>query len=127
MGIVHQVNLEDLARVVVLDEASGGAVAIREHAVGTDSHTTMGDGLGVVGRGVGGSRRGGDARPAAVDVDPQVLGVRLGGWAAGKGRCDPFRADHHQRLRKHGVVGKFVEFYGDGLAHFNDRLLRDAR
>ena len=117
-GIVHQVNLEYLARVVVLDEGAGGAVAYPDTLVGTDSHTTMVNGLGVVGWGVGGIEAEAAmlGQPLSMLI-PQVLGVKLVGRLPEGTTATDLVLTITERLRKHGVVGKFVEFYGEGLAH----------
>src|SRR5262249_39733218 len=113
-GIVHQVNLEYLARVVFVDEAGR---AYPDTLVGTDSHTTMINGLGVLGWGVGGI-----AAAAAMLVQPvsmlvpQVVGFKLTGRLAEGATATDLVLTVTQLLRKKGVVGKFVEFYGEGLA-----------
>src|SRR4029077_18987159 len=116
-GIVHQVNLEYLARVVVADETSNGAVAYPDTLVGTDSHTTMINGLGVVGWGVGGI----EAEAAmlgqpTVMLVPQVVGFRLHGALASGATATDVVLTVTQMRGKMGVVGKFVEFFGPGLA-----------
>jgi aconitate hydratase len=115
-GIVHQVNLEYLARVVVLDTASGQAVAYPDTLVGTDSHTTMVNGLGVVGWGVGGIEAEAAmlGQPISMLIPP-VLGFRLTGAMLEGATATDLVLTITERLRKHGVVGKFVEFYGPGL------------
>jgi aconitate hydratase len=118
-GIVHQVNLEYLARVVISDEAKGGApVAYPDTLVGTDSHTTMINGLGVVGWGVGGIEAEAAmlGQPISMLIPP-VLGFRLIGSLPEGATATDLVLTITERLRKHGVVGKFVEFYGPGLAH----------
>ena len=113
-GIVHQVNLEYLAKVVQVRDG----VAFPDSLVGTDSHTTMINGLGVVGWGVGGI----EAEACMLGqpiymVTPQVVGFRLHGQLAGRIDRDRSGAGGHaDSLRSHGVVEKFVEFYGEGLA-----------
>src|SRR5439155_8262895 len=116
-GIVHQVNLEYLARVVVKDDGAGGPVAYPDTLVGTDSHTTMINGLGVVGWGVGGIEAEAAmlGQPISMLVPP-VLGVRLNGALAPGATATDLVLTMTERLRKHGVVGKFVEFFGPGLA-----------
>jgi aconitate hydratase len=116
-GIVHQVNLEYLARVVVSDEAKGG-VAYPDTLVGTDSHTTMINGLGVVGWGVGGIEAEAAmlGQPISMLI-PRVLGFRLTGDLPEGATATDLVLTITERLRKVGVVGKFVEFYGPGLAH----------
>ena len=117
-GIVHQVNLEYLARVVVKDDGAGGPVAYPDTLVGTDSHTTMINGLGVVGWGVGGIEAEAAmlGQPISMLVPP-VLGVRLNGALAPGATATDLVLTMTERLRKHGVVGKFVEFFGEGLGH----------
>ena len=115
-GIVHQVNLEYLARVVSTRADDGRTIAFPDTLVGTDSHTTMINGLGVLGWGVGGI----EAEAAMLGqplymVTPQVVGFRLtGGLAEGVTATD-LVLTVTQQLRKKGVVEKFVEFYGPGL------------
>jgi aconitate hydratase len=117
-GIVHQVNLEYLARVVCLDEKDGQTSAYPDTLVGTDSHTTMINGLGVVGWGVGGIEAEAAmlGQPISMLI-PQVLGVRLVGTMPEGATATDLVLTITERLRKHGVVGKFVEFYGQGLEH----------
>ena len=114
-GIVHQVNLEYLARVVFQDEQTGQAYP--DTLVGTDSHTTMINGLGVLGWGVGGIEAEaamlGQPLPMLI---PPVLGVRLHGELPEGATATDLVLTVTQLLREHGVVGKFVEFYGAGLA-----------
>jgi aconitate hydratase len=106
MGICHQVNLEYLARVVFTTEVGGELTAYPDTLVGTDSHTTMINGLGVLGWGVGGIEAEAAMLGQAVSMlVPQVVGFRLLG-----------KLTITQALRKLGVVGKFVEFYGPGVA-----------
>src|SRR5262249_27850829 len=117
-GIVHQVNLEYLARVVVSVNSAEGALAYPDTLVGTDSHTTMVNGLGVVGWGVGGfeaeaARLG---QPISMLI-PRVLGFRLTGTMLEGATATDLVLTITERLRKYGVVGKFVEFYGPGLEH----------
>jgi aconitate hydratase len=115
-GIVHQVNLEYLARVVFKADRNGDAWAYPDTLVGTDSHTTMVNGLGVVGWGVGGIEAEAAmlGQPISMLIPP-VLGFRLyGNLPAGTTATD-LVLTVTERLRKHGVVGKFVEFYGPGL------------
>jgi aconitate hydratase len=117
-GIVHQVNLEYLARVVMSKERADGIEAYPDTVVGTDSHTTMVNGLGVVGWGVGGI----EAEAAMLGIPsslliPPVLGVKLSGRLATGTTATDLVLTVTERLRKHGVVGKFVEFYGSGLEH----------
>jgi aconitate hydratase len=115
-GIVHQVNLEYLARVVVLDTAGGRGVAYPDTLVGTDSHTTMVNGLGVVGWGVGGIEAEAAmlGQPISMLIPP-VLGFRLTGAMLEGATATDLVLTITERLRKQGVVGKFVEFYGPGL------------
>jgi aconitate hydratase len=115
-GIVHQVNLEYLARVVCSDEKDGQTLAYPDTLVGTDSHTTMVNGLGVVGWGVGGIEAEAAmlGQPISMLI-PQVLGVRLSGVMPEGTTATDLVLTITERLRKHGVVGKFVEFYGPGL------------
>ena len=117
-GIVHQVNLEYLARVVVTDDRRDGAFAYPDTLVGTDSHTTMVNGLGVVGWGVGGIEAEAAmlGQPISMLI-PQVLGFRLTGAMLEGATATDLVLTITERLRKHGVVGKFVEFYGPGLEH----------
>ncbi len=117
-GIVHQVNLEYLARVVVSDETTAGLVAYPDTLVGTDSHTTMVNGLGVVGWGVGGIEAEAAmlGQPISMLI-PQVLGFRLTGAMLEGATATDLVLTITERLRKHGVVGKFVEFFGPGLEH----------
>jgi aconitate hydratase len=115
-GIVHQVNLEYLARVVVSDRAADGVVAYPDTLVGTDSHTTMINGLGVVGWGVGGIEAEAAmlGQPISMLIPP-VLGFRLTGAMLEGATATDLVLTITERLRKHGVVGKFVEFFGPGL------------
>src|SRR5207237_1373118 len=117
-GIVHQVNLEYLARVIMSADTADGTFAYPDTLVGTDSHTTMVNGLGVVGWGVGGI----EAEAAMLGqpistLIPQVLGFRLVGEMLEGATATDLVLTITERLRKHGVVGKFVEFYGPGLEH----------
>jgi len=117
-GIVHQVNIEHLARVVFDEQVDGRTVAYPDSVYGTDSHTTMVNGLGVVGWGVGGIEAEAAmlGQPSSMLI-PQVLGVRLTGRMARGTTATDLVLTITERLRKHGVVGKFVEFFGEGLAH----------
>src|SRR5262245_12950835 len=117
-GIVHQVNLEYLARVVVSDETPDGTVAYPDTLVGTDSHTTMINGLGVVGWGVGGIEAEAAmlGQPISMLI-PQVLGFRLTGTMLEGATATDLVLTITEKLRKVGVVGKFVEFFGPGLEH----------
>ena len=114
-GIVHQVNLEHLARVVFVDEARG--VAYPDTLVGTDSHTTMVNGLGVLGWGVGGIEAEAAmlGQPVSMLI-PQVVGFELGGRLPEGATATDLVLRVTEMLREHGVVGKFVEFFGEGLA-----------
>ena len=115
-GIVHQVNLEYLARVVFTDE-SRKPQAYPDTLVGTDSHTTMINGLGVLGWGVGGIEAEAAllGQPVSMLV-PQVVGFRLTGKLAEGATATDLVLTVTEMLRKKGVVGKFVEFYGPGIA-----------
>src|ERR1700726_3554521 len=117
-GIVHQVNLEYLARVVVSDETADGVLAYPDTLVGTDSHTTMVNGLGVVGWGVGGIEAEAAmlGQPISMLIPP-VLGFRLTGAMLEGTTATDLVLTITERLRRHGVVGKFVEFFGSGLEH----------
>ncbi|HEY8521351.1 MAG TPA: aconitate hydratase AcnA [Gammaproteobacteria bacterium] len=115
-GIVHQVNLEYLARVVFEAEQDGERVLYPDTLVGTDSHTTMINGLGVLGWGVGGI----EAEAAMLGqpitmLIPQVIGFELRGRLAEGATATDLVLTVTEMLRKKGVVGKFVEFFGDGL------------
>ncbi len=115
-GIVHQVNLEYLARVVFVDDALGQAYP--DTLVGTDSHTTMINGLGVLGWGVGGIEAEAAmlGQPMSMLI-PQVLGFELTGELQEGATATDLVLTVTEMLRRHGVVGKFVEFYGHGLAN----------
>ena len=116
-GIVHQVNLEYLARVIVHQgEGHPDAAAYPDTLVGTDSHTTMVNGLGVVGWGVGGIEAEAAmlGQPISMLI-PKVLGFRLTGTMLEGATATDLVLTITERLRKHGVVGKFVEFFGPGL------------
>ena len=117
-GIVHQVNLEHLARVVFTKDVDGGAVAYPDSLVGTDSHTTMINGLGVLGWGVGGIEAEAAmlGQPIAMLV-PQVVGFKLEGKLREGATATDAVLTITEMLRKKGVVEKFVEFYGPGLDH----------
>jgi aconitate hydratase len=118
MGICHQVNLEYLARVVFTkNEADGSVVAYPDTVVGTDSHTTMINGLGVLGWGVGGIEAEAAmlGQPVSMLV-PQVVGFRLSGKLKEGTTATDLVLTVTEALRKHGVVGKFVEFYGPGIS-----------
>jgi aconitate hydratase len=116
-GICHQVNLEYLAQTVWTNEDEGQAVAYPDTVVGTDSHTTMVNGLAVLGWGVGGI----EAEAAMLGqpipmLIPEVIGFRLDGRLPDGATATDLVLTVTQMLRKKGVVGKFVEFYGPGLA-----------
>ncbi|MCC5794823.1 MAG: aconitate hydratase AcnA [Chromatiales bacterium] len=117
-GIVHQVNLEYLARVVFVREQDGRRLAYPDTCVGTDSHTTMINGLGVLGWGVGGieAEAGMLGQPVTMLI-PEVIGVRLTGQLREGTTATDLVLTVTELLRKRGVVGKFVEFFGDGLAN----------
>jgi aconitate hydratase len=117
-GIVHQVNLEYLARVVFEKEAAGTVQAYPDTLVGTDSHTTMINGLGVLGWGVGGIEAEAAmlGQPISMLI-PQVVGFRLHGNLPEGATATDLVLMVVEMLRKEGVVGKFVEFFGDGLDH----------
>jgi aconitate hydratase len=116
-GIVHQVNLEYLARVVFTRDDEGHTVAYPDSLVGTDSHTTMINGLGVLGWGVGGIEA--EAAMLGQPISmllPQVVGFKLTGRLREGATATDVVLTVTQMLRQKGVVGKFVEFYGAGLA-----------
>jgi aconitate hydratase len=115
-GIVHQVNLEFLARVVFVQETDGKRVAYPDTLVGTDSHTTMINGLGVLGWGVGGIEAEAAmlGQPVSMLI-PLVVGVRLTGRLREGATATDLVLTITEMLRKHGVVGKFVEYFGPGL------------
>ncbi len=112
-GIIHQVNIEHLARVVM----ERGGVAYPDTCVGTDSHTTMVNGLGVLGWGVGGIEAEAAmlGQPVSMLI-PRVVGFRLSGQIPAGATATDVVLTITEQLRKHGVVGKFVEFYGEGVA-----------
>ncbi|MGJ3251401.1 MAG: aconitate hydratase AcnA [Elainellaceae cyanobacterium] len=117
-GICHQVNLEYLAQVVWTKDENGEAIASPDTLVGTDSHTTMINGLSVLGWGVGGI----EAEAAMLGqpismVIPEVVGFKLVGQLPEGATATDLVLTVTQMLRQKGVVGKFVEFYGDGLSH----------
>ena len=115
-GIVHQVNLEYLARVVFVQASPGKRVAYPDTVVGTDSHTTMINGLGVLGWGVGGIEAEAAmlGQPVSMLI-PQVVGVKLIGKLHEGATATDLVLTITEMLRKHGVVGKFVEYFGPGL------------
>jgi aconitate hydratase len=117
-GIVHQVNIEHLARTVMTREtADGRVVAYPDTCVGTDSHTTMVNGLGVLGWGVGGIEAEAAmlGQPVSMLI-PRVVGFKLSGSIPSGATATDVVLTITEKLRKHGVVGKFVEFYGEGVA-----------
>src|SRR6202453_2000396 len=117
-GIVHQVNLEFLARVVYVNDSNGKRVAYPDTLVGTDSHTTMVNGLGVLGWGVGGIEAEAAMLGQSVTMlIPQVIGVKLTGGLDPGATATDLVLTVTEMLRKKGVVDKFVEFFGDGLAN----------
>jgi aconitate hydratase len=116
-GIVHQVNIEYLARVTMAREVAGVLQAYPDTLVGTDSHTTMVNGLGVLGWGVGGIEAEAAMLGQSVSMlIPKVVGFKLTGSIPSGVTATDVVLTITQLLRKHGVVGKFVEFYGDGVA-----------
>jgi len=119
-GIVHQVNLEYLSTVVMTKTQNGEMIAFPDTLVGTDSHTTMVNGLGVLGWGVGGI----EAEAAIlgqplVMLAPEVVGFRLVGRLPDGTTATDLVLTVTQILREFGVVGKFVEFFGPGLSHMS--------
>jgi aconitate hydratase len=117
-GIVHQVNIEHLARVIMAAEASDGTkTAYPDTCVGTDSHTTMENGLGVLGWGVGGIEAEAAmlGQPISMLI-PKVVGFKLTCELPSGATATDLVLTITELLRRHGVVGKFVEFYGDGVA-----------
>ena len=116
-GIVHQVNIEYLARVVMVRAVNGAQRAYPDTVVGTDSHTTMVNGLGVLGWGVGGIEAEAAllGQPVSMLI-PKVLGFKLSGALAVGTTATDLVLTITEMLRKHGVVGKFVEFYGPGVS-----------
>ena len=116
-GIVHQVNIEHLARVTFVHDEDGKKVAYPDTCVGTDSHTTMVNGLGVVGWGVGGIEAEAAmlGQPVSMLV-PRVVGFKLSGELPDGVTATDLVLTITQMLREHKVVGKFVEFYGPGVA-----------
>ncbi|MEB9892997.1 aconitate hydratase AcnA [Bacillus cereus] len=115
-GIVHQVNLEYLASVAATKEVDGVTEVFPDSLVGTDSHTTMINGLGVVGWGVGGiEAEAGMLGQPLYFITPEVIGFKLTGTLAEGATATDLALTVTQMLRKKGVVGKFVEFFGPGL------------
>lgn len=120
VGIVHQVNLEYIAKTVFVVEKDGRKIAYPDTLVGTDSHTTMINGLGVVGWGVGGIEAEGAmlGQPLSMLI-PQVVGFKLHGQMREGATATDVVLTVTQMLRAKGVVGKFVEFYGPGIANLS--------
>ncbi|WP_318152412.1 aconitate hydratase [Brachybacterium huguangmaarense] len=116
-GIVHQVNIEYLARTVMTREVDGVLRAYPDSCVGTDSHTTMVNGLGVLGWGVGGIEAEAAmlGQPVSMLI-PRVVGFKLTGEIPAAATATDVVLTITEMLRQHGVVGKFVEFYGEGVA-----------
>jgi len=116
-GIVHQVNIEYLARTVMVRDVNGTKTAYPDTCVGTDSHTTMVNGLGVLGWGVGGIEAEAAmlGQPVSMLI-PRVVGFKLSGEIKPGVTATDVVLTVTEMLRKHGVVGKFVEFYGAGVA-----------
>ncbi len=115
-GIVHQVNIENLAKVVYTRDVGGENIAFPDTCVGTDSHTTMVNGLGVLGWGVGGIEAEAAmlGQPVSMLI-PRVVGFKLSGDIPSGITATDVVLTITEMLRKHGVVGKFVEFYGNGV------------
>src|SRR5207253_9390863 len=120
VGIVHQINLEYIAKTVFVGEKDGRKAAYPDTLVGTDSHTTMINGLGVVGWGVGGIEAEGAmlGQPLSMLI-PQVIGFKLFGQMKEGTTATDVVLTVTQLLRVKGVVGKFVEFYGPGLSNLS--------
>ncbi|TQR43539.1 aconitate hydratase AcnA [Paenibacillus popilliae] len=119
-GIVHQVNLEYLASVAATKQVDGVTEVYPDSLVGTDSHTTMINGLGVVGWGVGGiEAEAGMLGQPLYFVTPEVIGFKLTGSLAEGATATDLALTVTQMLRKKGVVGKFVEFFGPGLGNIS--------
>ena len=116
-GIVHQVNIEHLAKVTMTREVDGELLAYPDTCVGTDSHTTMVNGLGVLGWGVGGIEAEAAmlGQPVSMLI-PRVVGFKLSGSVPAGATATDVVLTITEMLRDHGVVGKFVEFYGDGVS-----------
>ncbi|MFM2412737.1 MAG: aconitate hydratase AcnA, partial [Actinomycetota bacterium] len=116
-GIVHQVNMENLAKVVYTRDINGETIAFPDTCVGTDSHTTMVNGLGVLGWGVGGIEAEAAmlGQPVSMLI-PKVVGFKLTGVIPSAVTATDVVLTITDMLRKHGVVGKFVEFYGAGVS-----------
>ncbi len=119
-GIVHQVNLEYLAKLVLQKEEDGRTVVYPDTLVGTDSHTTMINGLGVLGWGVGGieAEAGLLGQPSYLPI-PEVIGVRLIGELPAGTTATDLALRLTKILREHGVVDKFVEYFGEGVRHLS--------
>jgi len=119
-GIIHQINIEFLARVVFAQVNDGVLQAYPDTLVGTDSHTTMVNGLGVLGWGVGGIEAEAAmlGQPVSMLI-PQVVGFKLSGRLPEGATATDLVLTVVEMLRRHGVVGKFVEFFGDGLEHLS--------
>ncbi|CAM3341957.1 aconitate hydratase AcnA [Paenibacillus lupini] len=119
-GIVHQVNLEYLASVAATKTVDGETFVFPDSLVGTDSHTTMINGLGIVGWGVGGiEAEAGMLGQPLYFVTPEVIGFKLTGSLAEGATATDLALTITQLLRKKGVVGKFVEFFGSGLSNIS--------
>ena len=117
-GIVHQVNLEYLASVVATREVDGEMRAYPDSLVGTDSHTTMISGIGILGFGVGGIEAEANLLGQPINLPwPVVVGVKLTGELQPGATATDLVLTLTEMLRAHGVVGKFVEYYGDGLSN----------
>jgi aconitate hydratase len=116
-GIVHQVNIEHLARTVMTREVDGELRAYPDTCVGTDSHTTMVNGIGVLGWGVGGIEAEAAmlGQPVSMLI-PRVVGFKLTGEIPAGATATDVVLTITEQLRAHGVVGKFVEFYGEGVS-----------
>lgn len=116
-GIVHQVNIEHLARTIFTREVDGELLAYPDTCVGTDSHTTMVNGIGVVGWGVGGIEAEAAmlGQPVSMLI-PRVVGFKLSGDLPEGSTATDLVLTITEMLRQHGVVGKFVEFYGPGVS-----------
>src|SRR5205814_138953 len=117
MGICHQINLEYLSRCIQVQQTEGRALAIPDTLVGTDSHTTMVNGLGVLGWGVGGIEAEAAmlGQPVSMLI-PRVVGFKLTGEIPAGVTATDVVLTITEMLRRHGVVGKFVEFYGESVA-----------
>jgi aconitate hydratase len=120
MGIVHQVNLEYLASVAMTKEVDGETVVFPDSLVGTDSHTTMINGLGVLGWGVGGiEAEAGMLGQPLYFVTPEVIGFKMTGSLPEGATATDLALTVTNTLRKKGVVGKFVEYFGDGVVNMS--------